>query len=128
MVHRIRIQGSVAEVEPALVGAFQAEGFGLLSRIAFDAVLREKRGVVMRPYLRLGFCQPELAERALDKAPELGTVLPCAVVLREVEGGVEILILDPKAAFAAAGVEEDALAEEVKRRVEDALGRLEVTV
>ncbi len=83
--------------------------------------------MVTRPYLRLGFCPLEPAELALEKAPELGTVLPCAVVLREVEGGVGILILDPKAASAAAGVREEACAEEVKRRVEDALGRLEVT-
>ncbi len=127
MVKRIRIPGRRETVEPRLVEAFAEEGFGLLSRIPFDEVLREKRGVRMPPYVRLGFCHPELAERALEVAPELGTVLPCGVVLREVEDGVEVLVLDPQAAFQAAGVEGlPTLAEEVRRRVEAALGRLGV--
>ncbi len=127
MIHRKVFPGTVAEVEPRVLKALQDEGFGLLSRLAFDEILREKRGTEMPPYVRLGVCNPALAEAALSSAPEIGVVLPCALILRQVEDGVEAFYLDPETAFRQVSGGELELAREVARRLDRALMNAGVT-
>ncbi len=126
MIHKKVFPGTVAEVEPRVLKALQDEGFGLLSRLAFDEILREKRGTEMAPYVRLGVCNPALAEAALSSTPEIGVVLPCAVILRQTGNGVEAFYLDPETAFRQVAGGELELAREVARRLDRALGKVEV--
>jgi len=74
----------------------KAEGFGVLSRIDVQATLKEKLGVDFRRYLILGACNPKLAHQALGIDLEVGTMLPCNVVVREGEGGATVITaVDP---------------------------------
>ncbi len=72
----------------------KAEGFGILCEIDVQATLKEKLDVEGEPYLILGACNPPLAHRALEADPDLGTLLPCNVVVYRRGGETRISAID----------------------------------
>jgi uncharacterized protein (DUF302 family) len=81
----------------------KAEGFGILSEIDVQATLREKLGVDEEPYLILGACNPPLAHQALTAEPELGTLLPCNVVVYQRDGQTRISAVDAERMLSIVG-------------------------
>ena len=81
--------------------ALTKEGFGVLTEIDVKATMHNKLGVEMAPYRILGACNPDMAHKAIGFEPRIGAMLPCNVILRQVEGGVEISAIDPVASMQA---------------------------
>ncbi len=80
----------------AVTTALADEGFGILTEIDVQAVLKEKLDIDRPRYLILGACNPQLASTVLDAEPWVGLLLPCNVVVQEIEGGTEVAIMDPE--------------------------------
>lgn len=101
-----------------------AEGFGILCEIDVQATLKKKLGVDREPYLILGACSPPLAHAALQAEPQLGTLLPCNVVVYQEQGETQIAAVDAERMLSIVG--NDALAptaDEVRRRLSDVVVR-----
>ena len=105
--------------------ALKAEGFGVLTEIDIESTLRARLGDgeadEVGPTRILGACNPVLAHRALMTQRDVAMLLPCNVVLCEVDGRTEISIADPGDMVAMAG---DALVDVAT----DARARLERVV
>lgn len=101
------------------------EGFGVLTEIDVQATLREKLGEELEPYLILGACNPPYAHRALQLEPELGTLLPCNVVVYVEAGETHVSAVDPVAMLGIVGNEElDPVAAEIRSRIARAMARV----
>ena len=94
------------------------EGFGVLCEIDVQATLREKLGVEEEPYLILGACNPPLAHQALRAEPDLGTLLPCNVVVYERDGQTHISAIDAERMLSIVGNSDlTAVAAEVRSKL-----------
>ena len=82
------------------VDSLKSEGFGVLSDIDVQHALKAKIGVDFRRYRILGACNPALAYQALQTEDKIGTMLPCNVVVQEIQPGrVEVAAVDPIASM-----------------------------
>jgi len=98
----------------------QKEGFGVLTEIDVKATLKKKLDVEFPKYAILGACNPPLAHQALQHEADIGLLLPCNVVVRELEDGRTMVeAIDPVRQLSVADSPDlPALAEEVRERME----------
>jgi uncharacterized protein (DUF302 family) len=102
-----------------VTAALAEKGFGVLTTIDVRETLKKKIDVDFRPYTILGACNPGFAHKALLHESHIGTMLPCNVIVQQLEDGrVEVFAVDPAASMQA--VENDALAA-IAGEVRDAL-------
>lgn len=102
------------------------EGFGVLTEIDVRNTLKEKLDVDFRKYRILGACNPPFAYRALQNEDKVGLMLPCNVVVQEIEEGkTEVSTIDPIASMQA--IDNPSLrdvAEEVKHKLKKVIDNL----
>jgi uncharacterized protein (DUF302 family) len=91
------IRSPYADVLEKIGTALKEEGFGILTALNMQAILKEKLGSSFRRYSILGACNPPLAQRALDRDLDAGLILPCSIVVYEEDGGTVVSIANPMA-------------------------------
>ncbi|MCP1336280.1 DUF302 domain-containing protein [Futiania mangrovi] len=92
---------SLDDVDERTRQALSDAGFGVLTEIDVRATMKKKLDRDMAGYRILGACNPKMAWEALGLEPRVGAMLPCNVILREVDGGVEVSAVDPVASMSA---------------------------
>jgi len=96
------IEGADLEtVDARTRAALAAEGFGVLTQIDVQATMKSKLDLDMPGYRILGACNPKLAWQAIGMEPRVGAMLPCNVILRQTDAGIEVSAVDPVASMQA---------------------------
>ena len=100
-ITRLIPDADLATVEARTRAALATQGFGVLTEIDVRATMKAKLGLDMPGYRILGACNPKMAWQAIGIEPRVGAMLPCNVILRETEGGIEVSAIDPVASMQA---------------------------
>ncbi|MDQ2640012.1 MAG: DUF302 domain-containing protein [Pseudomonadota bacterium] len=100
-INRMIFEAAIDDVEARTRTALANHGFGVLTEIDVKATMKKKLDVEMKGYRILGACNPKMAHQAIGIEPRVGAMLPCNVILRKVEGGIEVSAIDPVASMQA---------------------------
>jgi uncharacterized protein (DUF302 family) len=100
-INRVISDVGIDEIDARTRAALANQGFGVLTEIDVTATMKKKLDVEMPAYRILGACNPKMALQAIGIEPRVGAMLPCNVILRDVEGGVEVSAVDPVASMQA---------------------------
>jgi len=93
---------SYDEAVERVTAKLKERGFGILTEIDIKTTLKAKLNVDFRPYIILGACNPPFAYQALQAEDKIGLMLPCNVIVQEVEPGkMEVSAVDPIASMQA---------------------------
>ncbi|MEA3446767.1 MAG: DUF302 domain-containing protein [Bacteroidota bacterium] len=72
------------------------EGFGIVTEINVQEILKEKSNIDFKRYLILGACNPAMAHEALIAEDKMGIMMPCNVtIIEQADGIVEVSALNP---------------------------------
>ena len=100
-INRMFKDHMIKDIDARTRSALSDSGFGILTEIDVQATMKTKLNVEMPAYRILGACNPKMAHQAIGMEPRVGAMLPCNVILREVDGGVEVSAIDPVASMQA---------------------------
>ncbi len=116
------VNGDFDTVTEKVNTELQKEGFGVLANIDIQDALKKKLGVDFRKYRILGACNPPYALKALEAENKIGTMLPCNVVVQEInESNIEVTAVNPVQSMKA--VENDKLIE-IARQIGEKLQKV----
>jgi uncharacterized protein (DUF302 family) len=116
---------SFDDVDARVRKALAEAGFGVLTEIDVQATMKKKLGADMPAYRILGACNPQMAYQAIAMEPRVGAMLPCNVILRQIEDAVEVSAVDPVASMQAINNPElHAVAGEVRALLETAINAI----
>jgi uncharacterized protein (DUF302 family) len=120
------IKGTFEEVIDKVTQGLKDEGFGILTEIDVTATLKEKLDIDFKKYRILGACNPPYAHKALEAEDKIGTMLPCNVIVQEIEEGLfEVAAVNPMASMQAVENKKlNTIAEEITDKLEKIIKNL----
>ncbi|WP_416442617.1 DUF302 domain-containing protein [Leeuwenhoekiella sp. A16] len=102
------------------------EDFGVLTEINVNETLKKKLDVDFKKYRILGACNPPYAYKALQAEDKVGTMLPCNVIVQEIEDNkIEVAAVNPMASMQAiANPELEKIAKEITEKLKKVIDSL----
>ncbi len=100
-IDRVIDNASIDDIDQRTRAALAERGFGVLTEIDVQATMKKKLDADMDAYRILGACNPGMAKQAIEMEPNIGAMLPCNVILRAVDGGIQVSAVDPVASMLA---------------------------
>lgn len=90
------VKGNFDNIIDKTTALLQKEGFGVLTQIDIQQTLKKKLDVDFNRYKILGACNPQFAYKALQIENKVGTMLPCNVIVQELDNGtIEVAVVNP---------------------------------
>lgn len=102
------------------------EGFEILTTIDVQATLKEKLDIDFRKYRILGAINPSYFHKALMAELNIGTMMPCNVVIMEMDDGkVRVSAIEPIASIiAVSNTELNPIAQHIHKKLETVISNL----
>ena len=122
--HSKKSNAPFKETIDTLTDELQQEGFGVLTTIDLKETFKKKLDINFRNYKILGACNPTFALKALEIEPTIGVLLPCNIVVQEMENQeVIVSAINPMETMAKSIQQPalEALANEVSMRLKRAV-------
>ena len=85
---------------------------GIVSEVNVQATIKNKLNEDIAPYRILGACNPGMAKKIIEAAPEAGALLPCTIVAREEDGKTIFHFMAPEPVL---GLENNEVVQEVAK-------------
>jgi uncharacterized protein (DUF302 family) len=79
--------------------SLKKEGFGVITEINVQKIMKEKLGSDMSKYIILGACNPPNAYKAILTEENIGLMLPCNVIVYEKGGKTVLSFIRPTVAM-----------------------------
>lgn len=120
------VNGTFEDVIDKVTQRLKEEGFGILTEIDVKETLKKKLDVDFKKYRILGACNPPYAHKALQAEDKIGTMLPCNVIVQEIEAGtIEVAAVNPMASMQAVENEKlNEVANEITAMLENVIEKL----
>lgn len=120
------INGTFEDVIDKVTQGLKEEGFGILTEIDVKETLKNKLDINFKKYRILGACNPPYAHKALQAEDKIGTMLPCNVIVQEIEAGtIEVAAVNQMASMQAVENEKlNEVANEITAMLENVIEKL----
>lgn len=120
------VTGEFDEVIKKVTSELENEGFGVLTDIDIKATLKKKLDVDFKKYRILGACNAPYAHKALKAEDKIGTMLPCNVIVQELENGkIEVAAVNPMASMQAVKNKDlDNIAKEIGGKLKQVMDKI----
>ena len=126
LVCSTQIKQPIEQAIESLKSALMKHHLGIVSDVNVSGIVKSKLNEDMSAYRLLGACNPGMAKAMLDDLPEVGVLLPCTIVAREVGGNTVIDFMDPVTVLGIANNEiVSKVAEDAKEKLKAAIADLE---
>jgi uncharacterized protein (DUF302 family) len=117
--YEVNLEKPYSEAIELLEETLKIEGFGILTRLDVQDLLKEKLDVDFRQFTILGACNPPLAYKAISADPRVALMMPCKVTVEEAPGGGSVIrIVNPDLMVGFVQEEGNAVVEEAASEVD----------
>jgi uncharacterized protein (DUF302 family) len=125
-VFSTQINQPIEEAIETLKNVLMKQHLGIVSDVNVSGIVKNKLNQDMPAYRLLGACNPQMAKTMIDDLPEVGVLLPCTIVAREVGGNTVVDFMDPVTVLGIAGNETlNKVAQDAKEKLKAAIADLE---
>jgi uncharacterized protein (DUF302 family) len=120
------VSGNFETIIEKVTQLLKEEGFGILTQIDIQQTLKNKLDVDFKKYKILGACNPPFAYEALQQEDKIGTMLPCNIIVQELEKNkIEVAAINPMVSMQAVKNEKlGNIAQQVSKKLENVISNL----
>ncbi len=120
------VKGNFEDIIEKVSKELENEGFGVLTDIDLKATFKKKLDKDFQNYRILGACNAPYAHKALSAEDKVGTMLPCNVIVQQLDdNSIEIAAVNPLASMQAIENEElKGIAEEISEKLKKVINNI----
>ena len=89
--YEVILEKTYSETLELVEKALKTEGFGILTQLDVQDLLKKKLDVDYRSFTILGACNPSIAFKAISGDPQVALMMPCKITVEAEPGGGSII-------------------------------------